>query len=50
MQPAGGRILTTQLYFPNEAENERDGLFRRELVMQMAERGRGAFDFVVAPA
>jgi protocatechuate 3,4-dioxygenase beta subunit len=48
VQPAGGRILTTQLYFPNEPENERDGLFRRELVMQVAERGQGAFDFVLA--
>ena len=48
VQPAGGRILTTQLYFPNERENERDGLFRRELVMQMADRGQGAFDFVIA--
>lgn len=48
VQPAGGRILTTQLYFPGEPENQRDGLFRRELVMQMGERGQGAFDFVVA--
>ena len=48
VQPPGGRILTTQLYFPGEPENERDGLFRRELVMRMPERGQGAFDFVVA--
>jgi protocatechuate 3,4-dioxygenase beta subunit len=40
--------LTTQLYFPNQPENQRDDLFRRELVMQMPERGQGAFDFVVA--
>jgi protocatechuate 3,4-dioxygenase beta subunit len=48
VQPPGGRILTTQLYFPGEPENERDGLFRRELVMRMPERGQGNFDFVVA--
>ena len=48
VQPPGGRILTTQLYFPNEAENQRDGLFSAALVMHMAERGQGAFDFVVA--
>ena len=50
VQPPGGRILTTQLYFPDEPENDRDGLFRRELVMRMSGGGEGAFDFVVAPA
>jgi protocatechuate 3,4-dioxygenase beta subunit len=48
VQPAGGRILTTQLYFPDEPENQRDGIFSPELVMQMSGRGEGAFDFVVA--
>jgi protocatechuate 3,4-dioxygenase beta subunit len=48
VQPSGGRVLTTQLYFPNEPGNQRDGIFRPELVMQMKERGQGAFDFVVA--
>jgi protocatechuate 3,4-dioxygenase beta subunit len=48
VQPAGGRILTTQLYFPNEPQNARDELFRSELTLQMTERGAGAFDFVVA--
>src|SRR5260370_6464948 len=32
-------LLTTQLYFPDEPMNRRDGLFRRELLMQMAEAG-----------
>jgi protocatechuate 3,4-dioxygenase beta subunit len=41
-------VLTTQLYFPDEPMNRRDGLFRRELVMRMPERGQGSFDFVVA--
>jgi protocatechuate 3,4-dioxygenase beta subunit len=43
-------ILTTQLYFPDEPANRRDGLFRRELVMRMAEVGDGLsarFDFIV---
>ena len=43
-------VLTTQLYFPDEPTNRRDGLFRRELVMRMAEAGDGLsarFDFVL---
>src|ERR1044071_3526321 len=34
VQPKGGRILTTQLYFPDEPENRNDGLFRRELLLR----------------
>jgi protocatechuate 3,4-dioxygenase beta subunit len=34
-------VLTTQLYFPDEPGNNRDGLFRRELLMRMAEAGDG---------
>jgi protocatechuate 3,4-dioxygenase beta subunit len=44
------RVLTTQLYFPDEPTNRRDGLFRRELVMRVAEAGDGLaarFDFIV---
>ena len=51
VQPAGGRLLTTQLYFPDEPMNRRDGLFRSELVMRMGRAGEdleGRFDFVVA--
>lgn len=43
--------LTTQLYFPGEAGNARDGIFRRELVMAVEPVGegrRGRFDFVLA--
>jgi len=50
VQPAGGRLLTTQLYFPGEAKNRRDGLFRSELLMKVAkaEDGlAGRFDFVL---
>ena len=44
------RVLTTQLYFPDEPMNRRDGLFRRELVMRMAEAEgvlAARFDFVL---
>jgi protocatechuate 3,4-dioxygenase beta subunit len=50
VQAPGRSVLTTQLYFPNEAANRRDGLFRRELLMRMteAEGGMAArFDFVL---
>jgi protocatechuate 3,4-dioxygenase beta subunit len=50
VQPQGGRILTTQLYFPGEAENRRDGLFRRELLIRTAKNAgaiAGRFDFVL---
>jgi protocatechuate 3,4-dioxygenase beta subunit len=50
VQPKGGRILTTQLYFPGEKENRRDGLFRRELLIRTAKSEgwlTGRFDFVL---
>jgi protocatechuate 3,4-dioxygenase beta subunit len=50
VQPKGGRILTTQLYFPDEPQNRNDGLFRRELLMRIGkndERLTGRFDFVL---
>jgi len=43
-------VLTTQLYFPGEASNRRDPIFRRELLMRTAstEGGLAArFDFVL---
>src|SRR5262245_19767433 len=43
-------VLTTQLYFPDEPGNRRDGLFRRELLMRTADAGDGLaarFDFVL---
>jgi protocatechuate 3,4-dioxygenase beta subunit len=43
-------VLTTQLYFPDEPANRRDDLFRRDLVMQIAETPGGLaarFDFVL---
>jgi protocatechuate 3,4-dioxygenase beta subunit len=50
VQPSGGRVLTTQLYFPGEAKNRSDGLFRKELLMRTAKNEgwlAGRFDFVV---
>ena len=47
---SGRQLLTTQLYFPNEPANQRDGLFRRELLMKVAESGDGvaaAFTFIL---
>lgn len=48
---ASGRPpLTTQLYFPNEPANARDGLFRRALLMRVADGGDGLaaqFSFVL---
>ena len=42
VQAPGRRILTTQVYFPGDASNRRDGLYRPELEMK-----NGEFNFVV---
>jgi len=47
VQAPGRAVMTSQLYFPNEAGNRRDGLYRADLEMKMAQPGEGAFDFVV---
>ena len=50
VQAPGGRMLTTQLYFPDEPGNRSDGLYRRELTMRVVRRDRrrdARFDFVV---
>ena len=50
VQAPGSRLLTTQLYFPNEPANSRDGLFQRALLMRVANAGEGLagrFDFVL---
>jgi protocatechuate 3,4-dioxygenase beta subunit len=48
LQARGGRVLTTQLYFPGEAGNARDGLFRPELMVRPEKPGLVSFDFVAA--
>ena len=50
VQPPGGRVLTTQLYFPDEPANTRDGIFREECLLDIASDGngqRGTFTFVL---
>jgi protocatechuate 3,4-dioxygenase beta subunit len=47
VQAPGKRVLTTQLYFPNDPGNVRDGLYRRALEIRDLQKGEGKFDFVV---
>jgi protocatechuate 3,4-dioxygenase beta subunit len=47
VQAPGRRILTTQLYFPGDPGNSRDGLYRAELEMKKTGSGEAGFDFVV---
>jgi protocatechuate 3,4-dioxygenase beta subunit len=50
VQPRGGRVLTTQLYFPGELRNRSDNLFRSELLIRTAKNAgwlAGRFDFVL---
>jgi protocatechuate 3,4-dioxygenase beta subunit len=52
VQAPDGPVLTTQLYFPGEPANDRDGIFRPELLLA-AGRDRGdtrqaSFTFVLA--
>jgi protocatechuate 3,4-dioxygenase beta subunit len=50
VQRPGGRVLTTQLYFPGENRNEGDRLFHPTLLLDMTltDDGQfGQFDFVV---
>lgn len=50
VQAPGGRILTTQLYFPDDAGNARDRIFDPALLLELGETETGAagrFDFVL---
>ncbi|SFK84478.1 Dioxygenase [Mesorhizobium albiziae] len=50
VQRPGGRVLTTQLYFPNEPENNRDFIFDSALLLDIAaasDRKFGRYNFVV---
>ncbi len=50
-QAPGGRVLTTQLYFPGEAANDRDSIYQKECEVTMADGPGGgkqaSFTFVV---
>jgi protocatechuate 3,4-dioxygenase beta subunit len=55
VQAPHGRVLTTQLYFPGEARNAHDGLYRSDLLMAIETAGtdrQARFHFVLdaAPA
>ena len=45
-QAPGRRVLTTQLYFPNDPGNARDPLYRAALTMRRT-ASEGRFDFVI---
>lgn len=51
VQAPGGPVLTTQLYFPNEARNASDRIFSSALVLPIQQNADGTesatFDFVV---
>jgi protocatechuate 3,4-dioxygenase beta subunit len=47
LQAPGARVLTTQLYFPGEAMNARDGIFDPALVVAMTDPSAARFDFVL---
>lgn len=50
VQAPNGPILTTQLYFPNEPANARDGIFHPECLLTLHEEAThkvGAFNFVL---
>lgn len=49
VQPEGGSVLTTQLYFPGEAENQSDSIFDDALLMSVTGDGDklAAFDYVL---
>ena len=53
VQAPKGRVLTTQLYFPDDARNARDGIFRKELLMAVSDTRdgkQGRFNFVLDTA
>jgi len=46
-QAPNGPVLTTQLYFPGEAANAADGIFREELLLDMGSDRQASFTFVL---
>ena len=53
VQPRGGRVLTTQLFFPGEPRNQRDGIFDSRLLMAVGDTKtgkQGRFNFVLGTA
>jgi protocatechuate 3,4-dioxygenase beta subunit len=53
VQARGGRVVTTQLFFPGEARNKRDSIFRPDLLMSVTDvkpRKDARFNFVLPEA
>jgi protocatechuate 3,4-dioxygenase beta subunit len=52
VQAPGRPVLTTQLYFPGEADNKRDSIFNPKLVISFRDSASkvAAFDFVLNTA
>jgi protocatechuate 3,4-dioxygenase beta subunit len=53
VQAPNGPVLTTQLYFPDEPGNQRDGIYRPALLMATQDTDAGkqaSYNFVVATA
>ena len=52
VQAPGRPVLTTQLYFPGEPENQRDGIYSSALLVRMGDATGGvksaSFDFVLS--
>ncbi len=46
MQAPSSSVLTTQLYFPGEAQNASDGIYREECLIDLAGTN-GTFTFVL---
>lgn len=50
VQRPGGKVLTTQLYFPGEPQNQSDRIFDKRLMLRIGDTADGKFgrfDFVV---
>ena len=50
VQAPGQKVLTTQLYFPDEEKNKRDGIFNQALIMNMKPtpgKQNASFNFVL---
>jgi protocatechuate 3,4-dioxygenase beta subunit len=53
VQAPGGRVLTTQLYFPGEPLNQRDSIFSPALLLSLQRDGKlaqGSYHFVLPAA
>jgi protocatechuate 3,4-dioxygenase beta subunit len=53
VQVPSGKVLTSQLYFPNESQNASDSIYNRDLVLNVQDTASGkigTFTFVVASA